>query len=150
MFKISGEIVFKTCSKLSDTNRKLIYLTNIPVSGIIYLAICTNICSGNINLLKIILCEKARSYSNILNKMIISIYITYKRIFYCPFPQTKFWPIAHTFCSNPKRKGCEDCSTHPSPSFAWWKSWQSFKVKRPKFKKKTPPSHLEGASLELW
>lgn len=35
--------------------------------------------------------------------------------------------MKHTFCSNPKRKGWEDCSTHPSPSFAWWKSLHSFR-----------------------
>ena len=36
--------------------------------------------------------------------------------------------LYNTFCNIPKSKGWEDCSTHPSPSLAWWKSLHSFNI----------------------
>lgn len=33
-----------------------------------------------------------------------------------------------TFCSMPNRTGWKDCSTHPSPSLAWWNSLQSWNI----------------------
>ena len=71
---------------VSDTKTKLIYLTNIPISGIIYLAICANICSGS-NLQNITLSEKARSFLYISHDTSgFSIVLVHKQhSYYCTF-----------------------------------------------------------------
>lgn len=38
-----------------------------------------------------------------------------------------FYGLLSTFCKIPKNNGWEDCSTHPSPSLAWWNSLQSYR-----------------------
>lgn len=117
-------------------NEELNYLTDVPFSGIKYFAIRTDISRGRVNL-------KVKQIYSIINQTHIRLLISRKELAQINFKnwtayskefsdKTIFWYgiLIHTFCIKPKRNGWEDCSTHPSPSLAWWKSWQSFKMKK--------------------